>query len=158
MAKKTYYLDDIKTEYITGNDSLRQLSKKHNIAAAVLFNRSKSEDWVGLRRQFKSDKCAKAVETALSSQTQRVERIHTIADKIIDKLEAAVDQMTEDDLALFRQATAILKDIKDVQMLKSERDIVEQEARIDKLKKEAREEEHDNTIVVKIDNGEEYAV
>ena len=58
-----------------------------------------------------------------------------------------------------KQIASALKDIKEVQMLKSELDRQEQEAKIAKLRKEAEaEEKKDNTIVIQFAEGsEEYA-
>ena len=58
-----------------------------------------------------------------------------------------------------KQIASALKDIKEVQMLKSELDRQEQEARIAKLQKEAEaEEKKDNTIIIQFSEGsEEYA-
>ena len=58
-----------------------------------------------------------------------------------------------------KQIASALKDIKEVQMLKSELDRQEQEAKIAKLRKEAEaEDKKDNTIVIQFAEGsEEYA-
>ena len=58
-----------------------------------------------------------------------------------------------------KQIASALKDIKEVQMHKSELDRQEQEAKIAKLRKEAKaEEKKDNTIVIQFAEGsEEYA-
>ena len=56
-----------------------------------------------------------------------------------------------------KQLTSALKDIKEVKGLKSEIDLREQEARIDKLRKDAMEENVDKTITVVMEGGiEEY--
>ena len=47
-----------------------------------------------------------------------------------------------------KQLTSALKDIKDVKDIKSEIDLREQEARIDKLRKDAMEEQTDKEVEV----------
>ena len=104
-------------------------------------------------------------------------RIDNLTDKILVKLEQAVDELdltirkrktkmelddgieqttewTEAvdggivDRSGLRQITAALKDLKEIQMLKTELDRMEQEARIEKLRKEAAKEDRSSTITV----------
>ena len=53
-----------------------------------------------------------------------------------------------------KQIAAALKDIKEVQMLKSELDRREQEARIAKLQKEAEKEEQNQDVMITIEGGD----
>ena len=113
-------------------------------------------------------------------------RIEGITDKLLNKLEKAVDELdleiikrktkVEDgltetttetmeaveggivDRAGLRQLTAALKDLKEIQMLRSELDRQEQEARIAKMQREADGEDDDNEIQVVITGkAKEYA-
>ena len=49
--------------------------------------------------------------------------------------------------------TSALKDIKDIKGIKSDLDLREQEARIEKLRKDAMTEEEDSEIVVTMEGG-----
>ena len=52
------------------------------------------------------------------------------------------------DTSIMKDVSVILKNLKDIQMIKSEADLREQEARIDKLRKEAMVEKESNEVKV----------
>jgi hypothetical protein len=120
-----------------------------------------------------------------------MKRIQDISDKLLDKLEKAIDEL---DIQLFKdvkktkvieynneerpdkptketiheeekvieiptiidrkgvqELSAAIKNLKEVQMLKSDLDIAEQEARINKLRKDAEDEQGDEPITVTLE-------
>ena len=70
--------------------------------------------------------------------------MQTVADKLLTKIERAVDALEDDALETqqFRQIAASLKDIKDIQMIRSDADMREQEARIANLQKQANKDDN----------------
>lgn len=138
----------IRTEYVTTDTSYRKLSKKYGISATQIGNVARSEGWVQERERFLDDTYSKTLKEISKKQTERVKRLQTITDKILNKIEKSVELMDEADLQAFRQITATLKDIKEIQMLKSDADMREQEARIAKLRKES--EEEDKSVEVNV--------
>lgn len=172
----------IKTEYITTDISLRKLAQKYGIRYATVQDRSKKEGWITLRDQHRTSTVSKSISKISNKQADKLARIEGITDKLLMKLEQAVDELdleiikkktkleedgfevtTESmvaqeggivDRAGLRHLTAALKDLKEIQMLKSELDRQEQQARIDKLRKEAEKEEKNNEPVrVIMDDG-----
>ena len=144
--------NEIKTEYVTTDTSYRKLSKKYGISATQIGNVARSEGWVQAREQFLEETYTKTLKEISKKQTERVKRLQTITDKILKKIEKSVELMDEADLQAFRQITATLKDIKEIQMLKSDADMREQEARIAKLRKESEEEDKETTVIVQFDD------
>ena len=168
----------IKTEYITTDISLRKLSEKYGVRYATVQDRSKKEEWIALRDQHRTSTVSKTISKISNKQAAKLARIESITDKLLNKLEQAVDELdleiskkkikvddgltettTETmeaaeggivDRAGLRHLTAALKDLKEIQMLKSELDRQEQEARIEKLRKEAMVEKENNEIKVTI--------
>ena len=179
----------IKTEYITNEkSSYRKLAEKYNVPLGTIYNKASREKWVELKKQSCSRLIAKTVEAVEDKQVQKLERILSITDKLLDKIERAVDELdiqlcktvektkeieynnydrpdkptkevineTErvveyrtiiDRKGAQELATAI-KSLKEVQMLKTDLDEQEQKARIEKLRKDASEEQKDTTITV----------
>ena len=138
----------IKTEYITDESvSYRKLSEKYGISLGTLFKRAKREDWVGLRKRSQDGVVAKTVEKIENAQVGRLTRIHTITDKALDKLEYALENVDALDTYAFRQIVATIKDIKEIQMLKSATDLREQEARIAKLERDAQADDNTDTEI-----------
>lgn len=144
--------NEIKTEYVTTDTSYRKLSKKYGISATQIGNIARSEGWVQAREQFLEETYTKTLKEISKKQTERVKKLQTITDKILNKIEESVELMDAADLQAFRQITATLKDIKEIQMLKSDADMREQEARIAKLRKESEEEDKETTVIVQFDD------
>ena len=89
----------------------------------------------------------KTLEALAAGQVRRAERLQAVADRVMDRLSELLEQQMPDARDL-RQITAALKDLKAVQMLQSEADAREQEARIARLQRDARGEDTDTAIEV----------
>ena len=184
----------IKAEYVTADkSSYRKLAEKYGIPLGTLYKRAKREKWVELKKQSGDRVVARQISVVESKQVDRMKRIQDITDKILDKIEKAVDEL---DIQLYKDVVKVkeieynnldrpdkptketiheeekvieirtiidrkgvqelsnaIKNLKEVQMLKSELDEEEQKARINKLRKDAEEEQKDNEIIVKIEGG-----
>lgn len=189
----------IKTEYITTDkSSYRKLSEKYEIPLGTIYKRAKKENWVELKKQSYDKKVAKTVATVERKQVEKLERILNITDKLLDKIEMAVEELdiqlckktekvkeieynnydrpdkpTKEIIHEVEEVTEVrsiidrkgvqelasaIKSLKEVQMLKTELDEQEQKARIDKLRKDAMEENKDKNITVSFcDDADEYS-
>ena len=103
----------------------------------------------------------KYVESASTRNAERLNRLQNVADKLIDKVEEVINRSDFDVIvtnSLLRQMSGALKDIKDVQNLKSDLDIKEQEARIKNLEKQTQSADGVSEIKVTITgDAEEYS-
>ena len=142
----------IKTEYITTDTSYRKLAEKYGVSRVQIGNVGKEEGWVELRRQHLDDTLTKTVEAISEQEVNRARRILTVADKLLNKIEAMVDAVGPEPIPAksIRALTAAVKDLKEIQGVKSELDKQEQEARIANLRKAAEKEESTDapTLVV----------
>ena len=148
----------IKTEYITTDTSYRKLARKYGVDSAVIGKRAKKEEWVKLRQQQIDNTTTKTMNAIASQQANRAVRLQTVADKLLTKVERLVDEGEEllTDTSTMRDIARVLKDIKDIQMIRSDADLREQEARIEKLRREAQKgEESARAIEVVFDAGPE---
>lgn len=140
----------IKTEYITTDTSYRKLAKKHGVHYNAVANRAKQEGWVSQRNQYCDSAVTKAVEAVGAAQAQRAARLQSVADMLLGKVEALVE--ASDPLEMGTQAmkhiSGVLKDIKEVHMIRPDADVREQEARIANLRKQAEEDSGDRSIEV----------
>ena len=143
----------------------------------TLQKRAQKEKWPDLKSQSYDKKVAKTVTSIENNHVKKLERIFNITDKLLDKLEKAVDELdiqlckrsekikeieynnderpdkptkeiikeveavdevrTIIDRKGVQELSAAIKNLKEVQMLKSELDEQEQMARIEKLRKDA---------------------
>ena len=132
----------IKTEYITTDTSYRKLAQKYGVNHAVIGQRAKSEKWVDLRRQHIDKTQTKALNTISNKQADRAAKLISVSELLLDKVRSLIEESPEV-LVLpqnIKHISGVLKDLKDIQMIKSEADLREQEARIEKLRREAEPE------------------
>ncbi len=84
----------IKTEYITTDkSSYRKLAEKYGIPLGTIYKRAKKENWVELKQQSYDKKVAKTVASVENNQVKKLEKILNITDKLLDKIEKAVDEL-----------------------------------------------------------------
>lgn len=144
----------IKAEYIAGGTSYRKLAEKYEVSLKTLEKHGRDEKWVDLKRQAEGKAAAKIVEIESDKQAERMKRLLTVSDKLLEAVEDAVEQFQAGELLLEKGAlkslSGAIKDIKDIQSIKSELDIEEQKARIAILKKQAESGEDSKDITVAI--------
>ena len=139
----------IKTEYITTDTSYRKLAQKYGIHYKVISDRGKDEGWVELRSQHRDKTLTKTLDKISQQEANRAAKIHSVADKLLNKIEAMVDSGRPLDTKGIRALTAAVKDLKEIQSVKSALDEQEQRARIANLQKQA-EKDDDTTDVIEV--------
>ena len=150
-------------EYITDpNSSYRKLAKKYGIPVGTLQKRAVKEDWHSQKIQSGKNSVAKTVEIIEQGQANRLSRLMMVTDKLLVKIEQTVDEITAEsvtvDKATLKQITGALKDIKEIQSLKNDRDIREQEARIRNLERQAEADDTSTEVTIKFEgNTSEWA-
>lgn len=148
-----------KVEYITNpKESYRSLAARYGVSATQVANRSREENWRELRAQHLQDVCTKTVEAIGEKRVERMTRLQGAADKLLLKLEQAIDGLDGDSLVrnakLPRGLTGAMRDIKEILDLRADADIREQEARIERLRA-GMEQEKDSGVTLVIDGGED---
>ena len=139
----------IKTEYITTDTSYRKLAQKHGVHYNAIANRAKQEEWISQRNQYCDKTVTNTVDAISNSQVDRASKLVSVADLLLDKVKSIVEGNPE--LLVSTQSiknlSGVLKDIKEVQMIRSDADMREQEARIANLRKQAEKEDDSSTEV-----------
>ena len=138
----------IKTEYISTKTSYRKLAEKYGVHYKTIADRGKKENWEELRSQVSHKTLTKTIEKVTSSQADRTARLMDVSDLLLAKVKSLLEE-TEVPLGTqsMKNISGVLKDIKEIQSIKSQRDLEEQDARIAKLRREAEKEENTNTEV-----------
>lgn len=143
----------LKREYIAGGTSYRKLAEKYNVPFGTLREVAKREQWPELKAQAQHDADTKIVNAESDKQAERMKRLLTVSDKLLEAVETAVDKFQAEELILEKSAlkslASAIKDIKEIQSIKSLLDIEEQKARIANLKKQA-EADTDKDINVEV--------
>lgn len=139
----------IKTEYITTDTSYRELSQKYGVHYTNIAKRAKKEDWQQLRQQQTNTTQTKMIQAVERRKVDRATKLLDVSDLLLQKVRERVEALDaiESGSQEFRHLSATIKDLKEIQMIRSDADIREQEARIAKLRREAEKEEDTNTEV-----------
>ena len=101
---------------------------------------------------------AKTVEKISQQEANRAAKIHSVADKLLLKIEAKVDAVEPEDIPAkdIRDLTAAVKYLKEIQSVKSALDEQEQKARIANLQKQA-DKEDGNTEPIRVIIGDDLS-
>ena len=137
----------IKTEYITTDTSYRKLAEKHGVGESTLFTRASKEKWVAQKEQHQSKTVAKTLDAISKKQVDRAANLVSVADLLLAKVKSLVESDAEilSDTQSLKHISGVLKDIKEIQMIKSDADLREQEARIKNLQRQAEKDEVKDT-------------
>ena len=148
----------IRTEYITTETSYRKLAQKYGINVTTIAKTASDEKWVEQRKQHAINTQTKTLEKISQQEANRAAKIHSVADKLLKKIEAMVDSEEPLDTKGIRALTAAVKDLKEIQSVKSDLDQQEQRARIANLQKQANPEQMDAPKLVIEGLPEEFKV
>lgn len=140
----------IKTEYITTNCSYRSLAEKYGISRVQIGNVGKKEGWVELRSQFLAETLTKTIEAVGDQEVDRAKKIQDVADKLLKKIETVVDAAEPSGMnaKAIRALTAAVKDLKEIQGIRSVLDEEEQRVRIENLRKQSQKDDKAKAITV----------
>lgn len=147
---------EIKAEYVTTDTSYRKLSEKYGVSLPQIAKHSKDEDWISEKKRFKDGTYTNIIQNAVQEETKRTLRIYGLADKLLDKVEEILDSENDSPLSsqTIKGLSGVLKDVKEIQDIKSESDRREQELKIQSLKNKA-EEDRDTSVTINITGGED---
>ena len=138
----------IRQDYITDEScSYRKLAKKYGVSYTSIGAKARQEGWAEQRAQYLNETLSKTLTALSREQAKKATRLQTVADKLLDKIEEIVDNydastLSRLDSQVLKHITGALKDLKDIQMIKSDADMREQEARIANLRKQADKEDN----------------
>ena len=144
----------IKTEYITTDTSYRKLAEKYGVTYNNIGIVSRRENWRKLRDEYNAKTVSKILALESNKQAERMKRLLKVSDDLLDAVEKAVASFQAGELILDRTAlkslSGTIKDIKDIQNIKTELDIEEQKARIANLRKQAEKDEDSKDVRVEV--------
>ena len=81
----------IKTEYITTDISHRKLASKYSVPLSNIQRRSKAENWVDCRSQYKAKVTSKTLEKSANRESNRLAKLMDVTSKAIDVVVNAFD-------------------------------------------------------------------
>jgi hypothetical protein len=141
----------LKQEYVQGGTSYRKLADKYDVSFSILKVVARQEKWAELRERAKDESNTKLIKLIANDNAKRMVKINNVADMLLDKIVDTLEALDVVDSQSIKHFTSALKDIKDIKGIKSDIDLAEQEARINKLRKDAEDEQKDTSLEVVMD-------
>ena len=141
--------ESIKAEYIAGSMGYRKLAKDKGVSFNTLKDRAVNEGWYEQRQQYRNATTTKIVKAKQQKTVKKAVDIDDMADQLLGKLIELMNTMVVDTQS-FKQLTSALNDLAKVKGYKSEADMREQEARIEKLRKECEKDSANNLPTLEI--------
>ena len=143
----------IRVEYVTTKVSYSDLSKKYRVSKTRIATVASEQGWVKQREQLLNDAFTKTIKDIEKQQARRMLNLFNITDKVLETLSEAIENADGDSAKALvlsdpKKLTGAIKDIKEIYMLRSAADLDEQQARIEKLKKDA--EDRNQTTGVEV--------
>ncbi len=178
----------IRKEYIQGGITYRQLAAKYGVPLRTLATRAKAEDWVGLKKQAQDRAATETVKAVAKEKAKVNKRIYGIANDLLDIVERAVGELDATvvtkrnkiktkvsetsteyrsidkekqgpvDRVGLRQVAETLRALKEIMDVRTDMDMAEQQARIEKLRREASEEQQGKQELIVQGLPEEFKV
>lgn len=97
----------IKAEYIAGNDTLQELAEKYSVSSSTIMKRAAKEKWADARKKNGRKKEEKTAEKIIEKQSNDIAdgltRLNDLAFRMLEKLEAAVDEIDEKEMSIVTQ-------------------------------------------------------
>lgn len=142
----------IETEYVTTDISHRELAIKYGIGRSRLSQYASKEKWSEKRDKHRAKTVAKAVNAVGTKQAEMAAKLYGVGGLLLDRVKLLLEDNPEllADTSSMKDVSVVLKNLKDLMSVKSDADMREQEARIEKLRKEAMVEKENNEIKVTI--------
>ena len=129
----------IETEYVTTDISHRELCDKYGICRSTISKKASEEKWTETRNKHRAKTVSKAVNAVGTKQAEMAAKLYGVGGLLLDRVKLLLEDNPEllADTSSMKDVSVVLKNLKDLMSVKSEADMREQEARIEKLRREA---------------------
>jgi hypothetical protein len=91
MSRRKIDWDAIKTEYVTGDISIRELEKKYKLEHNNLAKHSKNEGWVKARKDYRTRATTKAVTKSCDKRANELSKVLDSSMLIRDRIYEAMN-------------------------------------------------------------------
>lgn len=136
----------IKAEYIAGGISYRSLAQKHGVSFNTLKRIAIKEGWTQLRDKAYNKATTKMVDVVSTNNAKIDDKYYRLVDMLFDKAEEVMANTPIWQVSSLKEMATTMKYLKECKGVKSDADMREQEARIEKLRKEIEGEQKDTNI------------
>ena len=146
--------EQARLRYVAGNVSYSALAKAYGVSASAVKARGTRENWVQQRAHYRQQR--QLQEKPEQEEALRVSRFLDVTDRLLEKVAQLTAQEDTISAANLKTLSDVMKNIKEVQMIRSHREILEQDAKIEKLRKDLGRQEQ-AAVTVTLEGVEEFA-
>ena len=148
----------IKGEYVAGGVTYASLADKYGIPRSVIERRGREQGWKELRKraELEGEGAQLCLADSIRERSARIdEKYLSLLETLISRAQSLIDATPDWHPTGIKEMATALKYIKECKSIRTDADAREQEARISKLLREAREEaiSEKNTVEVILDAG-----
>lgn len=128
-----------------------------------MSQRAKKEHWQEQKKKYAESTVDICIKLAEKQETGYRSRLYDLASKVVDELVIYVNKYSIDEMIKQgikpKDITGAIRELEDAMHIKSEKDLEEQQARIDSLRQKMDESSNDGEIKVVFagDSAEEYS-
>ena len=112
MAEINY--DEIKTEYISSDVSLRSLARKYGISISALSKRAKKDCWETAKETIRHKSEQITIDKTIDARTSIAENCIKALTILAEKTVRNAELLADDDISGKRQLSGVLKDMRDM--------------------------------------------
>jgi len=154
QVRKPINWTKIKSEYCRGA-SITALSKKYNVAKSTISVRCNKEQWLASREK-RTNRIEQKVERQIIAKKSEYEQafleaLYELTTKTMEGIKSCAKKNSKS----LKEYSSILKDLRDIGVYRSNLDLKEQKARIERLMKDTEKEER--TTVYELEVADEHA-
>lgn len=103
----------VKAEYVSGTMSAAKLADRYGISVSSISKKCASEHWQELRKQNQSETASKIAEKIntekVKKTVQEIDRVVSVASKLISKLNRAVNELDKDEVLIKKKVVKVEK-------------------------------------------------
>lgn len=143
----------IEAEYITAGTSYRKLAEKYGLDQATIARKAKRGNWVSKHQQYLNETSAKIVENDQQAKLDRANALTEAADLLLEKVVAAMSEARVLAPTAASNYANALRNIREIQAIRTPEEIEEQKARIEKLRKDTERGDQSASITVTLEGG-----
>jgi len=146
--------EQLRLRYVTGDISYRRLAREQGLTVSAVKTRGAREHWVEQRAQY----VRQLQQKPGGEVADRTGRFLDVTDRLLEKVALLTEREEVIPAATLKTLSDVMKNIKEVQMIRSPRELLEQDARIEKLRRDlGAQETGKQTVTVRLEGVEEFA-
>ena len=96
--------DKIKADYITSENSYRDLARKYGLSVSIVQQRGRAGGWVKLRQDYRKKAAAKGIKKAMTKDSESLSRLMVSIDKLVKQVSRGLDDSAQMHRHILRDA------------------------------------------------------